>query len=135
MMKMLATRRLRMQIWIACFAILFNALAPSLSYAISAMQGSPHAWVEICSVDGTKLVSPTADTAPDGAPAQDSSLHKDAHCPFCMVHADTWAPPPATTVALALIGGHDAFPSLFYRSPQPLFAWASANPRAPPVVS
>jgi hypothetical protein len=99
------------------------------------MQGSPRAFVEVCSIDGTKLVSLTTDKVPDGAPAQDSVLHKAAHCPFCMVHADTWAPPPAPATAFALIGGHDAFPSLFYRSPQPLFAWASANPRAPPVVS
>jgi hypothetical protein len=47
---MTSSTRLRW-IWIACFAILMNALAPAISHAVN---GKPRSW-EICLNDGTRV--------------------------------------------------------------------------------
>ncbi|MEO8406992.1 MAG: DUF2946 domain-containing protein [Oxalobacteraceae bacterium] len=125
----------RLTIWIACFAILLNALAPSISYAMSARNGQSSSWIEICTVGGTKFIAPASDSASDTAPSSDSIDHQSGHCPFCLSHAGTFALPPPSATPLAISVGHDLFPFLFYRSPQPLFSWTAANPRAPPVAS
>lgn len=124
-----------MQIWIACFAILLNALAPSISHAISVRNGQPPAWIEICTVDGTKRITAALRDSSETAPVDNSIDHQFKHCPFCLSHAATFALPPPVTTSFDVMGGHDPFPSLFYRSPQPLFSWVVANPRAPPVAS
>ncbi len=123
----------RLHVWIACFAILLNALAPSISHAISASAGQTAAWAEICSVDGARLVAVGTDHAqsPDGSPSPQAQ--PSAHCPFCSPHAGTFALPAAAMTLPVPIAGARLLPSLFYRSPQPLFSWAAANPRAPPV--
>jgi hypothetical protein len=135
--------RKRLQIWIACFAILLNALAPSISHALSSMAG-PSNMIEICSANGTrwvdgaiagKLASELASMeqlAPE-QPSTDSPLHHLEHCPFCITHAGTFALPGPSTTLLAIEGGHDLFPALFYHSPSPLFSWSAARPRGPPA--
>jgi hypothetical protein len=126
-------RRTRLHIWIACFAILLNALAPSVSHALAALRGAP-TLVEVCSVAGSKMVA-VDQAAPDGAPSSsDSVLHHLEHCPYCINHAGSAMPPPALPTPFAVRGGHDVFPSLFYHAPTPLFSWSAANPRAPPAV-
>lgn len=131
-------KRGQLRIWIACFAILLNALAPSISHAISAFNGhsaQPPLWMEVCTVDGAKFVAPVSDKVPDTAPSNNSIAHQSEHCPFCLSHAGTFALPPPSLTPFAVSGQHDLLPSLFYRSPQPLFSWAAAHPRAPPVAS
>ena len=130
--------RKRLQIWIACFAILLNALAPSISHALSSMAG-PSNMIEICSASGTKWVSNDVASGVSGQqaapeqPSTDSPLHHLEHCPFCITHAGTFALPAASTTLLAIEGGHDLFPALFYHSPSPLFSWSAARPRGPPA--
>jgi hypothetical protein len=139
--------RKRLQIWIACFAILLNALAPSISHALSRM-ADPARMIEICSASGTRwmssdavgtISSTIASTVADAqagteqAPA-DSPLHHLEHCPFCMTHAGTFALPAPSSTLFAVQGGHDLFPSLFYHSPFPLFSWSAAHPRGPPAI-
>ncbi|MEG1323955.1 MAG: DUF2946 domain-containing protein, partial [Janthinobacterium sp.] len=47
----------RFAAWIACFAILLAALAPSISQAVAnAKQESGSGWAEICSVAGIRFV-------------------------------------------------------------------------------
>lgn len=53
-------------VWIACFAMLFASLAPSISHAFSVKRDVPYA--EIYSVSNTKFVN----SATQDAPAHDS---------------------------------------------------------------
>jgi hypothetical protein len=139
--------RKRLQIWIACCAILLNALAPSVSHALSRMAG-PSQMIEICSASGTRWISgdavgtsasTIASKVADAQfsaqePSTDSPLHHLEHCPFCMTHAGTFALPAPSTSLFAVQGGHDLFPALFYHSPSPLFSWSAAHPRGPPAA-
>ena len=121
-------RRKRLQIWIACLAILLNALAPSISHALSA---GPSNMIEICSASGTTWIAVDQAT-PDSSTK--SPLHHLEHCPFCMTHADTFALPLPLAPSFAVTGGHELFPALFYHSPSPLFSWSAAKPRGPPAT-
>ncbi len=118
--------------WIACFAILFAALAPSISHAIAARHGGAATWAEICTTGGAKLLK-TGDatpSSPDGA----KLLHLE-HCAFCVTHAGADGPPPSAGFVLPIVGGVSIAPTLFYQSPRPLFIWTSAQSRAPPSLS
>jgi hypothetical protein len=118
--------------WIACFALLFAALAPSISHAVEAWHGGVATWAEICTADGAKLVN-TGDATPsssDGA----KLLHLE-HCAFCVTHAGADGPPPSASFVLPIVSGVSIAPTLFYQSPRPLFIWTSAQSRAPPSLS
>ncbi|MFT5643621.1 MAG: hypothetical protein ACI83P_001168 [Janthinobacterium sp.] len=137
--------RKRLQIWIACCAILLNALAPSIAHALSAQAGRTNAMV-ICSVNGTKWLATGVSTgaASDGAftdesaagdvAPSDSPLHHLEHCPFCLTHAGNFALPASSLAPAAIRGGHDLFSALFYDAPAALFSWSSTRPRGPPAV-
>ena len=110
----------RLHLWIACFAILMNALAPAISQALSAANGAPSTW-EICS----------ADTQKDGQ----SKLGQMQKCAYCVPHAGSYALLPEAISGMGLFGGHEVRPFLFYRAPQPLLALTAAPPRGPPFLS
>lgn len=122
-------KRRTLHAWIALLAILFSAVAPSISHAYAAAAaGKP---VEICTVDGVKmLISNQGDAKQSGL---DPAMHGMEHCPYCMTHAASFALPPPAASAFAVLGGHDLFPALFYDAPQALFSWTAANPRGPPL--
>jgi hypothetical protein len=118
--------------WIACAAILLAALAPSISHAIAAEKSSMSAMHELCTADGIQLVEKSGHNQDHHAPS-DQAAHME-HCPFCLTNAASFALLPAT-FSLPVMSGSHILPSLFYASPRPLFAWASAQPRAPPFLS
>jgi hypothetical protein len=123
--------RRRFAAWLACFAVLLAALAPSISHAVSALKGQA-AWVEVCTAAGTALVKLPGEQVPD---QPRPNLHAE-HCVFCGSHAGAFALPAgdiSLTVPVAPGGG--AMPTLYYRAPSPLFVWAAGQPRAPPVIS
>lgn len=112
--------------WIAACALLFGALAPTLSHAVvrSAAQAVEF---PICSAAG-HTVGPASPGLPDLGP------DPFKHCPYC---ADQHHAPgllPQTAAALVAVGG-PVLPSLFYQSPAPLFHWAARKSRGPPAVS
>lgn len=125
-------------VWIACCAILLNALMPSIASAFTARAGMAAFQNEICSTAGASAGAKAAvlankDTppaAPDGAGG-----HSDKHCPFCLPHPGNFALPPPVLSYGAPLTGHDFYPPLFYRAPSPLFSWASSSPRGPPQLS
>jgi len=130
-MKRIRTMR-RVTAWIASFAILLAALAPSISHAVAAAKNAPNGWAEICTVTGAKLVKL------DHTSSQHAPTHKMSHfehCPFCLSHAVNLGMPPDATIAIPLLEGTHVLPPLFYHAPRPLFAWAAAQPRAPPFLS
>ena len=123
----------RCVVWIAFLAILLSSLAPAISHAVAAAKGTANAWVEICTVAGDKRVR--ADSAPDAespAPAEHATHFE--HCAFCQTHAGAIGWLPAAFAMPVILGSH-VLPSLFYQSSRPLFAWAVAQPRAPPALS
>ena len=123
----------RFAAWIACFAILLAALAPSISQAVAnAKQESGSGWAEICSVAGIRFVQ-VDDGAADGRSG--GKAMQMEHCAFCSTHAGSVGLPPASPVLpLRLSSGTAIFPALYYQSPAPLFIWSAAQSRAPPSL-
>lgn len=126
----------RFAAWIACFAILLAALAPSISQAVAnAKQESGSGWAEICSVAGIRFVQlvQADDGAADGKSG--GKAMQMEHCAFCSTHAGSVGLPPASPVLPLLVASGTAiFPALYYRSPAPLFIWSAAQSRAPPSL-
>lgn len=136
--------RHRLYAWIALFAMLAGALAPTISRAAAAGdQSGVRYWLEVCSASGSNLIElAVADAgrygghglvtaAPadgEGAPAH---LALD-HCPYCGAQAGTAALPPHDPPPLIVAQRVMRAPTLFLLAPRPLFAWSSARPRAPP---
>ncbi|CDG83149.1 putative uncharacterized protein [Janthinobacterium agaricidamnosum NBRC 102515 = DSM 9628] len=116
--------------WIACLAILFSALAPSISHALAAAAsgGRGPVLAEICSADGVQYAS----LSDSGHPGPDTAMDMQ-HCPYCATHAGSFALLPPSLARFSAIGGHDVYPVLFYDPPQPLFSWTAARPRGPPA--
>lgn len=109
-------------------AILAIVVVPTLSRWWAAGQGG-FTWADICSPLGLRAPG-MADGAGGSAPAMPVVIHLD-HCALCGIAAHM-APPPALVGALPVPSRWADRPPLFLQAPRPLFAWASAQPRAPP---
>lgn len=140
---MFSTRRLRhLTLWLALLATLAGSLAPSLSHALAG-QGLPNTlWAEICTATGIKKM-PLGPVEAErmqsdahvetGKPAKPASTVHHDDCPYCRLQVELPAlPPVADPLPLQLAEG-PSFPPLYYQSRQTLFAWTSAQPRAPPA--
>ena len=114
-------KRQTLHLWIAMLAVLFSAIAPTISHALTPL--APYGYADICSADNARK-----------APAP--PMHGMEHCPYCATHGGSLALalPPAAA-GLAVIAGHDFYPPLFYSAPQPLHNWTAAHPRGPPATS
>lgn len=129
----MSRRRLKLVSWIACLAMLLSALVPALSHAfVSADAG----WMEICSASGAKFVRIDGSGEKQSGSPKSPLLHATDHCPSCGLHvADMDLPPaPPAELAAPLLPAHDV-PALFLHAPRTLHAWATAQPRAPPLKS
>lgn len=117
--------------WVALLAILGGALAPAISHAVYQQTGK--SFLEICTAQGTRLIAVDADADPGKGSAQHVVME---HCPFCVPHAGSLGLLPTTELVFNLpADGFNFYPPLYFSAPRPLFAWASAQPRAPPVFS
>ena len=124
-----ATRTL--WLWIACFAILLNALAPSVSHALAYSRGVPATW-EICRADGSRVAVSGLITADDSGTSSGKAKAMGEDCAYCQTHAGSFGLPPVASSSLPVPAGAMA-PFLFYHAPQPLAVWATAQPRGPPA--
>ena len=124
----------RFAAWIACFAILLAALAPSISQAVAnAKQQSGSGWAEICSVAGIRFVQVVEDGTTEDGKSAGKAMQME-HCAFCSTHAGSVGlPPTGPVLPLPVAMGTAIFPALYYQSPAPLFIWSTAQSRAPPV--
>jgi hypothetical protein len=123
---------LRRLSWIAILAVSGLALAPTLSHALAFVQGGKSALAEVCTPRGTQLM--TADDAAADSRAPSTGAHRLEHCPYCASGASALGLPPTPVAALSLpLAGADV-PSAWLRVPPTLFAWAAAQPRAPPIL-
>jgi hypothetical protein len=116
--------------WIACFAMLFAALAPSIAQAMSAARGET--WAEICSVQGPKFVKTSIDQDSAADPVKKPIEHVK-HCPFCATHAGSFALLPGPSFTIPMLDAPQSHPFLFFQSPRPLPIWTTAQSRAPPA--
>src|SRR5689334_1445629 len=124
-----ATRAL--WLWIACFAVLLNALAPSVSHAIAFSRGVPATW-EICRADGSRVTVSGLITGEDSDKSPSATKAMGEDCAYCQTHAGSFGLPPVTLAGLPAVAA-PLKPFLFYRAPQPLQIWAAAQPRGPPA--
>lgn len=136
-------RHRRLLGWLASAAILLSAIAPTLSYAMAEIKGDDSRFIEVCTVSGNKLV-PAADfialaASKNASSSQDQDSKGKSmpmeHCPYCLNQAGAHAIFNEQVFLRLLVDLSYSFPPLFYRSPAPLFVWASASPRAPPAFS
>jgi hypothetical protein len=118
-------KRQTLHIWIALLAILFSALAPTVSHAVAAY--APEDALAMCTVNGYKQL--------DDSKAPGSIKHGMEHCAFCTIHGGGDALPAVPSVALAIAAGRDVYPPLFYAAPRSQHAWSASNPRAPPFFA
>jgi len=123
--------RFHIAAWIACFAILFAALAPTVSHALATSGNDTSLWTEICTAAGLKLVKSEAGT--DQHDEQSQLATGMEHCPYCLPQgAMPGLPSPPLTI-LPAAQAASSLPILFYQAPRPLFVWATAQSRAPPT--
>lgn len=116
--------------WIATLALLLASLAPALAQA----GAGPARWAEICTGTGTTLVAFHDDRDDRGDPARPQpAAHVLEHCPYCSLHADTLALPPALPVLPAALPPGPLLPAAFLHADETLDVWASAPARAPPT--
>jgi hypothetical protein len=114
-----------------------SALAPTLSHAFR--NDVPVGWIEICSLTGAKLMKADVGTVAQGDKSGKSTDegggHALKHCPYCSTHTTVLGLPPAALAGLRLDTLAFYVPELFLAAPRILFAWASAQPRAPPLTA
>lgn len=122
--------RQRLASWIALLALVLGALAPTLSRAMAWAASDTLPFGVVCSADPDAR-APGVAAAEPGTGQHHASVFE--HCPFCSIHAPDLALPPRAAVMLPLQGLAAAEPELFLRAPRTLHAWASAQPRAPPL--
>jgi hypothetical protein len=115
-------RRLRAFTWIALFAMFGLALAPTVSHAVNASNGS-NPWAEICS---------TANGNGAGLPTLPGTLNHIDHCPLCGHGAGPLGLPPSAALVLPLPTRDVHVVPLADAAVAHLFTWAAAQPRAPP---
>ncbi|MYM22174.1 DUF2946 domain-containing protein [Duganella sp. FT135W] len=124
-------KRQTLHIWIAILAILFSALAPTISHALAARTDSA-VTLEICTVNGYKVVKVT-DSESSKKPA--TAKHGMEQCAFCVTHGGTFALTGSSSLVFAIDSVREIYPPLFYAAPHSLHAWSTANPRAPPFLA
>ena len=134
----------RWTMWIACFAVLMNVLAPSISHAMAALTGVPATW-EICRTDGSAAAAAVpgqGELVAVGSLAKkirekntEKSTILMADCGYCLPHGGSVALTPSTTTGLGLMKSDALRPFLFYRAPQPLLALSAAPARGPPALA
>lgn len=130
---MLASRVLVARLaWIVSFTLLVAACLPGLAQVFVSPQ--PGEVVEICSASGTVMLQVQAagderDSSPSGG------VSSSMNCPCCALHHGAPALPPSDVLWTPPDALRFPTPSLFLQAPRPLFAWAPALARGPPLLS
>lgn len=125
---------LRRSTWLALVATLAMAIMPALAHALAHARGGSNVWAEVCTPQGMKLVDLDRSTTDAGIPAS-SAANVMGHCPCCTFSAGIAVLPVSPVATQALSAGADTVPALSLHAPRTIFAWASAQPRAPPPLS
>ena len=115
--------------FIALFAVLLNALAPTLSYAMAADKGV--SVVEMCTSFGLKKVE-----VPKDGEADTSAAQAFEHCQFCL-SAGTMPPASAEQAAAVFVPTQTAVAVASDRQivRNPLLFWSASHKRGPPSLA
>ncbi len=128
-------RHLKVCNWLALVAVLAMALLPTVSHALAHGQGTGTTWAEVCTPQGMKMVAvDVEDAAPGSAGSAQPGSHLE-HCPYCTGSVTPPGLPPSTFSLPYFDPRAGLVPPLFLQAPHTLFAWRSAQPRAPPPFS
>jgi hypothetical protein len=129
--------RQRPAAWLAIFAMLLGALAPTISRAMVPGAGA-RLLADVCSAAGVGFVeidrakaSRSGDAAVDREGGQQA--HSPDRCPYCCTHAGVAVASPPATGLLVASPGSVRLPRLSFVSPRPRHAWSPSHPRAPPA--
>jgi hypothetical protein len=116
--------------WLALCALIFGAVAPSISQWLATSQGG--AWIDICSTNGGQLDAWNVDVKK----SPEAPIATDVHCGYCLLqHQSPFVPTPLYSLNVVVAsadrllvgrGGTTVF-KRFVRSAHPA--------RAPPAVS
>lgn len=132
------TRRLHRQLtaWLTALSVLLAGLLPVVSHAVVSAPADGAGWVEVCTVSGMAWVKQADDERALGmshtqpVPGQGGGADP---CKWCATHSPVLGLPLVASPHVApLVFGADE-PLAFLNAPRPLFVWASAHSRAPPV--
>lgn len=120
--------RRRLVHWIACAAILLNALAPTLAQALNAGGASDTLWLgSICSAQALDQAASAPADGPGGQPARGTGV-----CPYCGLQFWALAAAIDTSLDFSLRGSHVSTRHEPERQTKPLDPWPRAHARAPP---
>ncbi len=119
----------KLSAWLALFAMLAAALLPTVSHALVAAGGGE--WTEVCTMQGVRWVADRATPGDETAPASALALE---HCAYC-THSGHQPGLPTPHDAVLVVQGASEAPAPFLHAPRTLFAWCSAQPRAPPTLA
>lgn len=111
--------------WIALVALLFNALAPLVMQCMAQDAG----YSELCTARGIERI------ADNGDGSDPDMTVSGAHCPLCLAPHSPFVPTRPVVTELTPATGADAPPPSFLHTPSSQFAWAPAQPRAPPCIA
>jgi hypothetical protein len=121
--------------FVALVAMVMVVFAPTISKVVAAERFGSNL-VEVCTVEGMKWVSVSEiqQASSVGQQHEPASTHDHGgECPYCSLQTTKYLGDAsksfATTSVVSLL------PPLFYQASKPLFAWAHARSRAPPIVS
>lgn len=136
----------RLAAWLAIFAMMLAAFAPTVSRALARGSVSPGSWAEVCTASGVQWVklgnTATTDSvgsAVSGEPASGQPAHNPLdHCPLCLLAADRLGPPSSPPTPFGLHG--DPLAIAIHQEPllhafSPLAAHARGPPRNPSPLS
>jgi|BarGraIncu00222A_1022003.scaffolds.fasta_scaffold43111_2 hypothetical protein len=116
--------------WLASFAMLMGAVAPTLSHALA--RQAP-AWIQVCSAQGSSWIRTDASAPVEGS-RQPAPGHAFEHCPYCSLHAAGLGMPPGIPDVPALSRAHAVHPHRVAAAPT-LRLWSDAQSRGPPALS
>lgn len=127
------TLRHRLAAWLALWSVVLGALLPALSHAVVTPMADGQGWVEVCTVSGMAWVR-QADAEPSSAD-RSAPMPSDmamSDCGWCATHAPVPGVPVAAQASLLPVVAASV-PPAFLHAPRPLFVWAAAQSRAPPL--
>nr|UOZ97023.1 hypothetical protein NCPCFENI_00929 [Cupriavidus sp.] len=113
--------------------MLVMAFAPTVS-KLAASEHSNASLVEVCTAEGMKWVAGSGVSQSDSDSQDEAPISAHNHggeCPYCSLQTSKFL--TASPVSFASAQMASTLPSLFYQAPKPLFAWAQARSRAPPL--
>jgi hypothetical protein len=120
-------------VWLSALLVLFAALAPAISQAVSVARGVDAGLIPVCTHSGLKWMDAATGEVREAPGDTGLSGHME-RCPFCLSQP-TALPAGDHRVGADCLQTQHAQPFLFDHAPRTLFIWSRAQSRAPPAGS